>query len=595
MGIHSPRPAEISVEPPLLYRILEQSPETAPGPKRAVWVSHGMGQQKEFETLNQIAQGLRRAAENSGATIRQKARFVQIGSERLYRVELEIQSQGKNRQVDIYEAYWAPLTEGEVSLRDVVRFLWRAGVGGMMNFFLPPTQQRFGQQIPMPPTRQTFGHLLLALAILLSLMVMNASIVAVGTARGLFANPSAWFSEELFHNLSSIFNILLIFVIPLGCLLILISIRKTASAGDAVLGTHARRWIWIFLTMTAAAILILGAENLAALLAGRPEVSIPAVSRWFPAGDWGPDVQAAATALGLLSILFVGIGSWSHSASIGSRLIFGLLFATCLLGQVCGVVFIAAQIVPSISPYLHKVISTLLPARWTFLRWPLWVWPFLLLVAAEVRALLVQYVGDVAAYISPDRLDRFNDIRTKIKEQARRTAAAIYAARELNGSSFEYGQVAIVGHSLGSVIAYDTLNRLIKDDELAGNPGDIVGRTNLLLTFGSPLDKTAFVFALHGRETTETREALVAAVQPLIQDYRYRSFPWVNIWSPNDVISGRLDYYDAIPADPVRHIRNEPDPEATIPLVAHTEYWENRLVWEKLYQVLVGAGRNPGS
>ena len=120
-----------------------------------------------------------------------------------------------------------------------------------------------------------------------------------------------------------------------------------------------------------------------------------------------------------------------------------------------------------------------------------------------------------------------------------------------------------------------------------GNPLDILGRTNLLLTFGSPLDKTSFVFALHGRQATETREALVVAVQPLIQDYRYRPFPWVNVWSPNDMISGRLDYFDADPPDPQRRVMNVPDSEATIPLVAHTEYWKNHLVWEKLYQSLV--------
>jgi hypothetical protein len=323
------------------------------------------------------------------------------------------------------------------------------------------------------------------------------------------------------------------------------------------------------------------------LLAGLPEGSSDFIVQLFPPGDFLPDLRAGAATLGLLSLFLVSIGYIWRSSPLGSRLVFALLFVSCALGQTFGALAILAQWVHSLIPYLHQLFSTVVPSGWTFLRWPFWLWPFLLLAAARIRSVMVQYVGDVAAYISPDRLDRFSRIRGNIKEQARRTAAAIYSAQDLNGGGFQYRQVALVGHSLGSVISYDTLNRLIKDDELAGGPRDILGRTNLLLTFGSPLDKTSFVFALHGSEATETREALVAAVQPLIQDYRYRPFPWVNVWSPNDVISGKLDYFDSAPADPNRGVKNEPDPEASIPLLAHVEYWKNRLVWERLYKALV--------
>jgi len=265
----------------------------------------------------------------------------------------------------------------------------------------------------------------------------------------------------------------------------------------------------------------------------------------------------------------------------------GLILFVCFTAQVIGVISIVCLFAPGLRFAHHQLLSLLLPEQWTILRLGYWLWPLLVLVAAQVRTLLVQYVGDVAAYVSPSKLDRFSEIREKIKGRANGIAVAIFSAEAIGGGGFEYGQVALVGHSLGSVISYDTLNRQVKDDELAGNPRNILGRTSLLLTFGSPLDKTAFIFALHGRESTQTRDALVTAVQPLLQDYRYRPFPWVNIWSPNDVISGTLDYFDATPPDPNHRVRNETDPEATIPLVAHTEYWKNRLVWEKLYEVLV--------
>ena len=44
-----------------------------------------------------------------------------------------------------------------------------------------------------------------------------------------------------------------------------------------------------------------------------------------------------------------------------------------------------------------------------------------------------------------------------------------------------------VGHSLGSVIAYDALNRLLRDDAAASVALEVKKRTKLLLTFGSPL------------------------------------------------------------------------------------------------------------
>jgi hypothetical protein len=579
--------AKIAIEPPLFYESLKRAPTAAPGAKKAVLINHGMGQQTEFETLDQAVTGLRRAAEKRGDKVQEKVRFVQIGDERLYRVELEIHTREKVQQVDLYESYWAPLTEGEVSLRDVVWFLSNAGIAGMLKYFQSPIQTRFGQRIPMALARRTLKLLVLALAILFSLIVMNASIVAVGAAQSVFVPASTWLSETLFHNLSVIFNILLIFVIPLGGLLLLASVRKAAGGPAASVGAFARGLIWGFLLLTMTATLLLGLENVGALVAARSEPVNELVARLFPGGDFLADVRAGATALGLLAVVLVSVGSWCRPFLAGTSVAYRLLLATCLLGQGYGLLSVLAQFNHDLLPVVHAVSTTLFPVRWTLLRWPLWLWPFLVLAAAQIRAVLVQYVGDVAAYVSPDKLDRFNEIRGKIKDQARRAASAIYSAQQLKSDGFEYSRIALVGHSLGSVISYDTLNRLLKDDEIGVNALDVLGRTRLLLTFGSPLDKTSFVFALHGSKATETREALVTAVQPLVQDYRYRPFPWVNIWSPHDVISGELNYFDTEPPDPRYGVKNERDPEATIPLVAHTEYWRNELVWERLYAALV--------
>jgi hypothetical protein len=114
----------------------------------------------------------------------------------------------------------------------------------------------------------------------------------------------------------------------------------------------------------------------------------------------------------------------------------------------------------------------------------------------------------------------------------------------------------------------------------------------MLLTFGSPLDKTAFLFGCQRNTTTESREALAAVVQPLIQSYDWRHFPWVNIYSPKDIISGEVRFYDDIsnPEYPQRHVENMEDPLASIPVAAHVQYWRNDRVFCVLHRSIVSQG-----
>ena len=145
---------------------------------------------------------------------------------------------------------------------------------------------------------------------------------------------------------------------------------------------------------------------------------------------------------------------------------------------------------------------------------------------------------------------------------------------------------------LGSVIAYDTLNRLILDDtppragEADAGGLSVVSRTRLFLTFGSPLDKTAFLFGVQGMRTTEAREALAASVQPMLCDYALRPRKWINIYSPWDIVSGYLDYYDPPGSTDPRRVENRIDPHATTLLKAHLEYWRNPLLFQILHREL---------
>ena len=187
----------------------------------------------------------------------------------------------------------------------------------------------------------------------------------------------------------------------------------------------------------------------------------------------------------------------------------------------------------------------------------------------------------VAAYVQPQVIDRFYELRKEIKKCVWTTANAVYREEE-------YRDIIMVGHSLGSVVAYDVLNLLLIDHKL--NPDtmpEVAGRTRLLLTFGSPLDKTAFIFAAQGTGT-EAREAIAASFQPLITDEQVRP-RWVNIYSRWDIISGSLDYYDRKDRSNRNAVENIRDRKATTLLAAHVEYWRN----DKLFETMVEALEAP--
>ena len=179
-------------------------------------------------------------------------------------------------------------------------------------------------------------------------------------------------------------------------------------------------------------------------------------------------------------------------------------------------------------------------------------------------------------------------------------AGNIYSLQDEAGRPY-YDKVFVVGHSLGSVIAYDVLNELIRSDQAAeegSHFADLTGlgvaqRTPLLLTFGSPLDKTAFLFAVqYDCLERGPREALASAGQPLIQSYECRPERWVNVYSPWDIISGSLDLYDvdSIEDAPLaeeyeaKKVCNIKDPKATTLFAAHVQYWSNDLIYQVLHQ-----------
>ncbi|HVS59712.1 MAG TPA: hypothetical protein VHE82_03345, partial [Gemmatimonadaceae bacterium] len=85
----------------------------------AIFVAHGMGQQIPFETLDAIAESLRAYdAALTGRRDKPTSNTIKAGPDQwLQRVELNLKSGTSQIEAHIYEGYWAPLTEGRITLR----------------------------------------------------------------------------------------------------------------------------------------------------------------------------------------------------------------------------------------------------------------------------------------------------------------------------------------------------------------------------------------------------------------------------------------------------------------------------------------------
>ena len=462
----------------------------------AIVVAHGMGQQIPFQTLDDVAEGLRAQdrQHRQGPQPRPVARTVELGGERMSRLELKLLAGDRERDVHIYESYWAPMTEGRVTLRDVMGLLLRGGLGGLRLARRPFPRWMFGEFLEFRTPLLTVLWLLLALSVVIALVILNTVIVVVAAAKVPLRDVSPWLTEVRFGDITTVFNLHVSAMAPFVLLMMWWGMTRRRLPG------------WLSLGAFAIAVL---------------------------------STLAAAVTSALVA--------WHHTRGASAGSFFERLGAERLLD--------------------------LFPAWFSNVSWVLVV-----AAAVLVRWFLIQFVGDVAAYVQPQVVDRFDELRKEIKHRVWATARAVYCAKE-------YDDIVLVGHSLGSVVIYDALNRLLIDHSIdpAGAP-EVVGRTRLLVTFGSPLDKTAFIFGAQGMGT-EAREALAASLQPLITDEKVRP-RWVNIYSPWDIISGALDYYDRPDRLNRNTVENVVDPDATTLLAAHVEYWRNPLLFRTILQAL---------
>ena len=208
--------------------------------------------------------------------------------------------------------------------------------------------------------------------------------------------------------------------------------------------------------------------------------------------------------------------------------------------------FLSRMQVPIISP-VYGVLSRLFKA----------------LAGSFQNQLEKAFMGDVVRYLDMDPRSRYYETRQKIINGAVDELCALM--------NDDYNQIIIAGHSLGSVIAYDALNRIILQINAGKLEMDNADKIKGLVTFGSPLDKIAFFFReyiasekqiqrkiIADMHTFRTRSLLETTVE--IEDpdpfYVFPEVRWLNFWHAKDLISGKLDLYDLSEVPP-KHVGTE--------------------------------------
>lgn len=172
---------------------------------------------------------------------------------------------------------------------------------------------------------------------------------------------------------------------------------------------------------------------------------------------------------------------------------------------------------------------------------------------------IANIAGDVTIYNSFDPKSKFFLIRKKILENS------LNFVLEVNENDI-YDKLILAGHSLGSEIAYDTINRFsYLGQTIKKNDKQFQKLLSVLkgfVTFGSPLDKIAFFIQQKVKKENYLWSQMLSnyrcfrlqklSTYPKIKLHSETSddflsqVVWRNYHDEKDYVSGSLDYYNSL-------------------------------------------------
>ena len=546
------------------------------GDRLAILVIHGMGTQKPYETLDQFACGLEpllnpplnplaytrtlEFREHPSDPAKQQEHWTQA----IVRFRsLQPDHPEKLALIDLVEYYWAPIINGRVKALQSLQFLIKSALSPFdyLRENLVAIAEVSGDdadkttssaiQEGLPPTSNgQILHILIrelarSVFIFFPMLVMLAGIYSLLAQPLLNALAPKQSSDWLTYFWSG---------------------PPTWIAAIEV-ALAALRWLVILMT---------GKFLLQSILnVGNPSPKLRKLLRRC-------DLLVALFFLALLALPFLD-PLW--------RMIAGVLHGTAAL---------AAQ-ASQLNPNNHHQAESIL--RWLHLRIAfaprglrlVHILGYIALAALAflLNRFLTTAIGDLAVYLGSDTLSTNFAARSQILEECTQTV------RDLLGSQMDlvpdhtpsrYDRVILAAHSLGSVIAYDTVNDLMVQNMASPNPDQTLKRISALFTFGCPLNKVFYFF----RARTSPKTYVLDEILYALHNFRLRNpppagvqrspgpfhpkFQWLNAWCPMDVISGRMLFYQAD--------QNQIVAQGFEPATAHTGYWKNPKLYAFFAQLL---------
>ena len=225
-----------------------------------------------------------------------------------------------------------------------------------------------------------------------------------------------------------------------------------------------------------------------------------------------------------------------------------------------------------------------------------------------IRLFLTTAIGGLAVYLGSDTLSKNFAARSQILSECTAAVQNLLAEHPdvpaAEGQAPQYDRVILAAHSLGTVIAYDTLNDLrvmdaaeFDEKHVARIPAPsapALARISALFTFGCPLNKVYYFFrarikddatilsqvlySLHNFRLHVPPPAGIIPPEPPGNKPFSPTFNWLNVWCKLDLISGAMLFYHAD--------ANERVHQGFEPATAHTGYWANPQLYQYFSRLL---------
>lgn len=528
--------------------------------RTAILVIHGMGQQRPFQPLDAFVRGLRDALKDLNNTV-QLTHFLngrQTVFDHYIRIEC-IETDNLKRPLDVYEYYWAPITQGGATFVQILSWFCVTVLTPLkrLAYNLPLVMQK-GKKLTL--TGQFWSEIWRVVWIpLAGLTIAGFVVILVKRSVGLVGELTKALRAGIppyqtwTAALPDTFTGLVFLGAGVAVLAIFISLPEQIR--DLIRLRRIR-------------------PGIIKLLLGLIQDVVRASVR-----GWVVRIKEGLSGFGQ------AVGQWD--AEIKARRVF-MVISIITVGLLCVLLFWISRGGFPFTRVVANVLGMLQERVWYF------AWIIILVgLVWFLKTVFVSYIGDVALYVTADETSSFFHTRSQILQ---------HATTKLRHLLRKYDSVALAGHSLGSVIAYDIINRLRTEARLSSSPStesseetvtrEEFARLKTLITFGSPLDKVLYFF----RQRVSPYETVRAHI--LHELHGFRQLPdlltsdasivdlssppdhdvtWINFYSPMDPISARLNLYRDVDNQLLWY---------WIPGLSHVSYWHDPKFYQAVLQAL---------